>query len=225
MVSGGEENEAIGDYSVAGGGVANKAIGDYSISAGGALNEAAGDFSFAAGYQARALHEGTFVWSSVEAGFDSTHDFEFAARATGGFRFVTNVDEIATGATLPAGEGSWVSLSDVAAKEDIETANSREVLNALLAMPVSTWRYKGADARHMGPTAQDFHAAFGLNGDNDKGISTVDIGGVAFAGIQGLHAQMREENARLQRENEDLRANQAAMLARLEKLEAILEAK
>jgi hypothetical protein len=195
--------------------------------AGGVANEAAGDCSFAAGYEAKALHEGAFVWSSHWEAFESIQDFEFAARASGGFRFVTNTDPIATGATLPAGEGSWVSLSDAAAKDDITTIDPRDVLQRLVAMPVSTWRYKSAtaDVRHMGPTAQDFHAAFGLNGDNDKGIATVDIGGVAFAGIQGLHAQMQEENARLQRENQELRAAQTAMLQRLERLEAILEAK
>ena len=42
-------------------------------------------------------------------------------------------------------------------------------------MPIRTWRYKEEDAgvRHMGPTAQDFRAAFGL-GDTDKAIAGID---------------------------------------------------
>ncbi len=228
-ISGGSSNRATGEASTVAGGGGNVASGFYSMVPGGVANEATGDYSFAAGYEAKALHDGAFVWASGEAypGFASSQDNEFAALAPGGFRFVTNTDPIATGATLPAGEGSWVSLSDAAAKEDIAPIDPRDVLQRLVAMPVSTWRYTsaGADVRHMGPTSQDFHAAFGLNGDNDKGIATVDIGGVAFAGVQGLHARMREENARLQRENEELRAAQEAMMQRLERLEAILEEK
>ena len=40
----------------------------------------------------------------------------------------------------------------------------------------------------MGPTAQDFYAAFGL-GEDERHISTVDADGVALAAIQGLYAQ------------------------------------
>ena len=58
----------------------------------------------------------------------------------------------------------------------------------------------------MGPTAQDFHSAFGL-GDSDKTIATVDADGVAFAAIQGLVGTLREQDAKLAnqaREFEDL---------------------
>jgi len=55
------------------------------------------------------------------------------------------------------------------------------------------------------PTAQKFHAAFGLNGDDDKYIATVDADGVALAAILELNqkvesgqvemAELRAENA------------------------------
>jgi hypothetical protein len=46
--------------------------------------------------------------------------------------------------------------------------------------------------------AQDFHAAFGLNGSDDKHISTVDEGGVALAAIQGLNQKLAEKDAQIQ---------------------------
>jgi trimeric autotransporter adhesin len=60
-------------------------------------------------------------------------------------------------------------------------------------MSIATWNWKSQDAsiRHMGPMAQDFHAAFGL-GETDKGISTMDADGVALAAIQGMHQELME---------------------------------
>ncbi len=66
--------------------------------------------------------------------------------------------------------------------------------------PVDT---REGSARHIGPMAQDFHAAFGV-GEDDRYISTVDASGVALAAIQGLSqilqdkdAEIHELNARL----------------------------
>ena len=52
-------------------------------------------------------------------------------------------------------------------------------VETLAELEISTWSYKTTeeDVRHMGPTAQDFHAAFGL-GSSDKRITTVDPDGV-----------------------------------------------
>ena len=67
------------------------------------------------------------------------------------------------------------------------------------------------EKKHIGPMAQDFHAAFQLDGADDKHISVVDEGGVALAAIQGLNQKLEEQRA----ENADLKA-------RLEKLEQLL---
>ena len=86
-------------------------------------------------------------------------------------------------------------------------------------MPLSTWNYKAQDdsIRHMGPMAQDFHAAFGL-GVSDKLIDTVDTDGVALAAIQGLHDLAQEREVELDRrlaekdaEIAELRSRQAVM--------------
>lgn len=45
-------------------------------------------------------------------------------------------------------------------------------------------------ARHIGPVAQDFYAAFGV-GEDDRHISTTDADGVAMVAIQGLYEVVR----------------------------------
>ncbi len=56
------------------------------------------------------------------------------------------------------------------------------------------------------PMAQDFHAAFGLNGGDDKHISVIDEGGVALAAIQGLNQKLEQKLE--QQETEITKLNQ-----------------
>jgi hypothetical protein len=86
--------------------------------------------------------------------------------------------------------------SDRNAKEHFAPLDSRDVLAKVAALPISEWNYKdnAAEIRHVGPMAQDFHAAFGLDGADDKHISVVDEGGVALAAIQGLNQKLEEES-------------------------------
>jgi regulator of replication initiation timing len=65
--------------------------------------------------------------------------------------------------------------------------------------------------------AQDFYAAFGLGG-SDTTITTVDPDGVALAAIQGLNERMESENATLRAENAELKT-------RLEKLERLVNSR
>lgn len=99
--------------------------------------------------------------------------------------------------------------SDRTLKTDIAPVDTRDVLARVLALPIAQWRYTNdADKRHLGPMAQDFHAAFGLNGEDDTHIATVDADGVALAAIQGLHAELsalRERVEALESENRGLR--------------------
>lgn len=72
-----------------------------------------------------------------------------------------------------------------------------EVLDAVAALPVSTWRYlwEPETVRHLGPMAQDWYAAFGLGG-SDQRIDVVDGLGVSLVCVQALQrslAQVREE--------------------------------
>ena len=97
---------------------------------------------------------------------------------------------------LPPGAGSWATVSDRSAKANFARVDGRDVLAKLSAIPMETWNYKseGESVRHMGPTAQDFSAAFGLGPDN-KTIATIDADGVALAAIQALHKMVEEQAA------------------------------
>ena len=100
-------------------------------------------------------------------------------------------------------------ISDRNLKTEFAAIDPAQVLSRVVELPISTWRYRkdGAEVRHLGPMAQDFHAAFGL-WNSDTMIFPLDGSGVSMAAIQGLHARVVAAEA----ENEALRA-------RLERLE------
>jgi hypothetical protein len=103
--------------------------------------------------------------------------------------------------------GAYSPSSDRHAKENFAGVNPVEVLEKVAALPISRWNFKqDPEAEHLGPMAQDFHAAFGL-GTDDKHIATVDADGVALAAIQGLNQKLeatRTENAELKQRLERL---------------------
>ena len=212
-VSGGDLNTADGDYGTIGGGAQNATSGKFSTVPGGFVNVASGDYSFAAGRSAKAVGTGSFVISdSTNLNFLIGASNYFGARFTGGFMFATGVDgggSFATGCTLPAGGGTFSCTSDRAAKTDFTSIDSQEVLERVVALPITEWRFWGepSTVRHMGPVAQDFRAAFGL-GYDDKSIGIQDAQGVALAAIKGLHEALQARDARitaLERTVEELR--------------------
>ena len=103
---------------------------------------------------------------------------------------------------------TWVNGSDRNIKEHFSAINPAAVLEKVSALPITEWKYKvEADGtRHLGPVAQDFHAAFGLNGGDDTHIATVDEGGVALAAIQGLNQKLEAETKEKDAEIEKLKA-------------------
>ena len=71
-------------------------------------------------------------------------------------------------------------------KTAFQVLGPQTVLDRVVAMNIAEWEYKDRPGvRHVGPTAQDFHAAFGL-GYTDAGIATLDTSGVALVSIQAL---------------------------------------
>ena len=106
--------------------------------------------------------------------------------------------------------------SDRNAKENFTALDTKILLAKVAAMPVTEWNYKtdSGAVQHIGPMAQDFHAAFGLDGADDRHISVVDEGGVALAAIQGLNQKLEEKDAEIQN-----------LKARLDKLEQLLSEK
>ena len=148
-------------------------------------------------------------------------------RAVGGVRFVTATDGTGVptaGVTLSGGSGAWETLSDRNAKENVSPVTAREVLEKVTALPLARWNYKSQDKsiRHLGPMAQDFHAAFGLGG-NERTIATVDADGVALAAVQGLNEKMEAENEKLRVELRSRDASLAELQRRLGEIEAMLK--
>jgi hypothetical protein len=182
---------------------------------------ASGDGSTAIGWDASTNgYRGAFVYgdgSTFDEVVTATAPNQFTVRAAGGFRFRTSPD-LSTGCNLPAGSGTWSCTSSRFAKMNFEEEDGEEVLDRLARLPVQSWSYisEGAQVRHLGPTAEDFHGAFGL-GSSEEAIAHVDADGINMLAIQALErrtTELRAENAALRRQNEELERR----LARLEAL-------
>ncbi|HEY0149543.1 MAG TPA: tail fiber domain-containing protein [Allosphingosinicella sp.] len=173
---------------------------------------------------------GTFIWSDGSAQqsadtFRNTANNEFAARATGGFRFRTNLGGT-TGCNLPAGSGVFNCTSSRATKANFAPVSGDELLAKVRALPITSWNYisEGANVRHLGPMAEDFHASFGL-GVGSASIGVQDLASVSLAAVQALEVRTADiqqdvsELMKLQGEVAQLRAANQALEQRLRTLE------
>ena len=181
-VGGGQGNEASDSYATVGGGWSNDASGYSSTIPGGYNNTASGDYSFSAGKNANdGDFDNVFIWGDSGGG-TATANNQFNVHASGGI--VLN--------------GSVEHASDRNLKEGFAAVSAPEVLEKVLKMPVSTWRFKSEEdsVRHIGPMAQDFKAAFGYGG-SDTHITSTDADGVALAAIQGLNQKLEAKQAEI----------------------------
>ncbi|HWS90473.1 MAG TPA: tail fiber domain-containing protein [Pyrinomonadaceae bacterium] len=201
-------------------GLAAVAIG-YNVTADQDHTTAMGKFASNNGFT------GTFIWSDGAAQqsadtFRNTANNEFAARATGGFRFRTNLGGT-TGCNLPAGSGVFNCTSSRTTKENFFDVNGDDVLARLRKVPVSTWNYisEGSSARHLGPMAEDFYSAFQL-GTSDKAIGVQDAVGVSLAAVKALDARTLELQQKTE-EVEQLRSKVNTLEQRLAALEALVQ--
>jgi hypothetical protein len=139
---------------------------------GGELNTAAGRSSFAAGTNAKALHDGCFVWSDSTQGLNlssisSTAPDQFIIRSKGGVgigRVPATIPNAATGQPfLPAmlqveGDaskttaGQWAANSDARIKTDVTTVQN--ALNTLDRVRLVSFRYT-PEYRAAHPTMKD----------------------------------------------------------------------
>jgi len=127
-VGGGIANIASGEDATVGGGIANTSSGARATVPGGRDNSAVGAYSFAAGRQAKANHDGAFVWAdSTDADFASTGTDQFLIEADGGVGIGT--DHPYTQLHVKASISAGTSLTDhVAAIENASTGISSDVL-------------------------------------------------------------------------------------------------
>ncbi len=228
-VAGGAANSASGTESTVSGGRENCAGGRYSWAGGRRAKVRPGSGSGLPGSGCNNVpvvgvtgDQGTFAWAdSQSANFISTGSDQFLVRAQGGIWLGTSSSpslpagrfiNTSTGAFLSSG-GIWTNSSSRALKTDFDSVDAQALLERVLRLPLSLWRYRNAadEGLHLGPMAEDFFELFGL-GSGPHSISTVDASGVALAAIQGL-------NARLEADNAQLRAGAEAQQQRIEQLE------
>jgi hypothetical protein len=201
------------------------------------------------GNGAQAIHDGAFVWAggnniifhsfiANRAQFYAVNGFSidyFSQRPDGGgdkwvllgaeTQSAGRCIDTYTGGYLSS-SGVWQSASDRNRKTGFTAVNPRAVLDQLAALPVRQWHYTNetASVKHLGPTAQDFQAAFGL-GTDDQSIGMVDADGVALAAIQGLNEKVEVRSQRsedriqkLETENVELKKELANLKGLVEKL-------
>jgi hypothetical protein len=111
VIGGGVNNMAGSPYSSILGGEGNRTegIGGWATVLGGSFNLASGTHGVAAGHRAQAIHSASFIWNAWPGDvFASERDGEFAARAYGGFRFVTGGTDVGAGdIALDAGNAAF----------------------------------------------------------------------------------------------------------------------
>jgi hypothetical protein len=169
-------------------------------------------------------------------------DHQFSARFSGGYRLFTN-SAASVGVRLESGANSWSTLSDERRKENFKPVNGEAMLEKIGRFRLTTWNYRGQDARqyrHYGPMAQDFFAAFGNDGigviGNDTTINAADFDGINFAAIKALvdrTEQLRQKDREMEAllrqlkaehdRSEQLQAELSAQQKRTQKLESDLE--
>jgi hypothetical protein len=115
-------------------------------------------------------------------------------------------------ALTPAGNltiaGTLTQSSDREAKEAVAALDPADVLERVAALPLARWSYRGDTARHVGPMAQDFAAAFGL-GSGDTHVAVSDLAGVGLVAAQALHARAGALAAEVERLEQELRGREA----------------
>jgi trimeric autotransporter adhesin len=197
-------------------GYTNTATGQGSVAI-GYRSTANANYAVALGQRASARgFTGVFVISDAST-TDSTQasaNNQFTGRYAGGWRLYTNATRTA-GVTLSAGGSTWNAVSDRARKENFASVDGEEVLARLRTVPVSSWNYiaEGRDVRHVGPMAQDWHAAFGLN-DDPLTINQGDFHGVNLAGVKALDERTERQAERIR----TLEAEVAALRALVTRL-------
>ncbi len=157
-------------------------------------------------------------WDIAVGGASDTMNFYYNGNGGNLATLDTNGD-LTTAGTVTA--NGVLLTSDRNAKENFAPLDPQAVLAKVAALPVSEWNYKSdpASLKHLGPMAQDFHAAFGLNGSDDKHISVIDEGGVALAAIQGLNQKLNKRDAEIQH----LKQQNEALEKRLDNFEKMIK--
>ena len=147
------------------------------------------------------------IWQFRMGSAGNAYPFVISNQGTAGNQFQIN----SNGSAVL--QGTLTQGSSRARKENFEAVDSREILNRVASLPVTTWSYKAeAGVRHLGPVAEDFHEIFEV-GSTPQGISSIDSSGVALAAIQGLNEIVEEKDAEIADLKERLAQLEQAVMA------------
>ncbi len=182
------------DSAAIGIGYHSNATGKFSL-AFGAYTTASGNYSTTMGWYANSNgKKGSFVYAdnSSTVATNSTADNQFVVRASGGVMLFSN-SGLTSGVSLPAGGGSWASVSDRNKKENFVKVDGDKILQGIEMLEITSWNYKtqSPDIKHIGPMAQDFYKLFNF-GESDTTITSIDIDGINLIALQTLALKTKE---------------------------------
>lgn len=191
-----QHSVALGSY--------NKATGDYALSLGSysyataSHSIAIGTQVFASGIYSIALGAGADTNNkdgSVVIGDDTyfqtayaSQDNQMTMRFSGGYRLWTSYPDSVSGVYMRHGQSGWSNYCNRNLKENFEQIDGEMILNKIKSIPITKWNYKADEnkEKYIGPMAQDFYAAFQLNGTDSMGINSISIDGINLIGVQAL---------------------------------------
>jgi len=193
---------AIGAY--------NQATGDYALSL-GSYSQATASHAVAIGTQAYATgiysiamgsgantngKDGSFVFGDdtyFQTAYSSA-DNQLTMRFSGGYRLWSSYPDSTAGVYMRHGQSGWSNYCDRNKKENFAPVDGELILAKIKNIPISEWNYKKTDVndKYIGPMAQDFYAAFHLNGTDSLGINSISMDGVNMAAVQALEKRTSE---------------------------------
>lgn len=223
--SSGESNTAIGDVALYANttGSLNTASGDSALKSntignsntatgtGALFNNTSGSDNTASGFKALISNSTGSYNTAIGMEADVYYSNLTNATAIGYGALVDASNKIRLGnpaVTVVEAPVGLTVVSDRTKKENFQAVDGQQVLEKLRSLPVSSWNFIGQDPkvfRHYGPMAQDFYAAFGLDGVGTIGspttINSSDLAGILMIAVQALEvrtAETAELKARVQ---------------------------
>jgi hypothetical protein len=149
---------------------------------GGYANVAAGQYSLAAGRQAKANHEGAFVWSDATGlDFSSTRSNEFSVRATGGVRFVTGgAGMTIDGVAVPVPQATVADPNHSNIVNVVEGSSANDVAPGIYGATISGGGAASYNSFYVpNMVTADFGSIGGGEHNTSSGVGSTIAGGVA----------------------------------------------
>ena len=138
-------------------------------------------------------HPGAMVISTGQV-VPSNAPLSFTSVFDGGYMLYSS-NNLVNGVKLAAGQGSWATLCAAETKDLLRKVSPAVGLRGIRRLPVHQFRYKADTGRtlHIGPTANDFHAAFSsLRPQRDPNrIETLELDSALLLAVQALDRRVR----------------------------------